>query len=63
MNIARWGTSSTVTGIAPFDVASRSIVDPFAASLITDADFVVAHDASFDRPFVERRGPFCAGGR
>lgn len=52
-----------LTGIDSSDVAGRSIVDPVAASLIADADFVVAHNASFDRPFVERRLPFCAGGR
>lgn len=52
-----------LTGISQSDVAGRSIVDPVAASLIADAHFVVAHNASFDRPFVERRLPFCAGGR
>jgi DNA polymerase-3 subunit epsilon len=52
-----------LTGLAGPDVAGRSIVDPIAASLIADADFVVAHNASFDRPFVERRLPFAAGGR
>jgi DNA polymerase-3 subunit epsilon len=50
-----------VTGIADPDVAGRSIMDPIAASLIVDADFVVSHDASFDRPFVEKRLPLAAG--
>ncbi len=45
------------TGIAPSEVLGRRIMDPVAASLIADADFVVSHDASFDRPFVEKRLP------
>lgn len=50
-----------LTGIADHDVVGRSIMDPVAASLIADADFVVSHDASFDRPFVEKRLPLAAG--
>ena len=50
-----------LTGIRQEDVAGRSIFDPEAASLIADAHFVVAHNATFDRPFVERRLPFAAG--
>ena len=50
-----------LTGIGDLDVAGRSIMDPIAASLIADADFVVAHNASFDRPFVEKRLPLTAG--
>jgi DNA polymerase-3 subunit epsilon len=50
-----------LTGIADADVAGRSIMDPVAASLIADADFVVAHNASFDCPFVEKRLPLAAG--
>lgn len=53
--------TTRVTGIADRDVAGRSIMDPVAASLIADADFVVSHDAAFDRPFVERRLPLAAG--
>jgi DNA polymerase-3 subunit epsilon len=49
------------TGIADPDVVGRSIMDPVAASLIADADFVVSHEASFDRPFVEKRLPLAAG--
>lgn len=49
------------TGIAAPDVVGRSILDPVAASLIADADFVVSHDASFDRPFVDKRLPLAAG--
>lgn len=50
-----------LTGLADPDVAGRRIIDPVAASLIADADFVVAHNASFDRPFVEKRLPYAAG--
>ena len=50
-----------LTGIADRDVAGRRITDAVAASLIADADFVVAHNASFDRPFVEKRLPSAAG--
>lgn len=49
------------TGLADPDVAGRTIMDPVAASLILDADFIVAYDASFDRPFVEKRLPLVAG--
>ena len=52
-----------LTGLAAHDLRGRSIVDPEAASLIADADFVVAHNASFDRPFIERRLPYAAGRR
>jgi DNA polymerase-3 subunit epsilon len=52
---------SRLTGLTDHDVAGRSIIDPVAASLIADADFVVAHNAAFDRPFVEKRLPFAAG--
>lgn len=52
-----------LTGIAGPDVAGRSIIDPEATSLIVDADFVVAHNARFDRPFVEARLPDAAGRR
>lgn len=51
------------TGLSVADVAGRSIVDAEAASLIADADFVVAHDAWSLRPFVEARLPFAKGGR
>jgi DNA polymerase-3 subunit epsilon len=50
-----------ITGIACGDVRGRSIFEPEAVSLIGGADFVVSHNASFDRPFVERRLPELAG--
>lgn len=52
---------SRLTGLDDAAVAGRSIMDPVAASLIADAHFVVAHNAGFDRPFVERRLPDARG--
>lgn len=50
-----------LTGLRDDMLAGRTILDPEAASLIRDADVVIAHNAGFDRPRVERRLPFCAG--
>lgn len=50
-----------LTGLTNERLRGRSILDAEAASLIRDADFVVAHNAQFDRPFIESRLPDCAG--
>lgn len=50
-----------VTGLTDHDVAGRSISDGEATGMILGSDFVVAHNAAFDRPFVERRLPMAAG--
>lgn len=50
-----------VTGLTDHDVAGRSISDGEATGMILGSDFVVAHNASFDRPFVEGRLPMAAG--
>lgn len=50
-----------LTGIRSEDVRGRRIFDPIAASMIADSDFVVAHNAGFDRGFVEKRLPDAAG--
>ena len=52
-----------LTGLTDEDVCGHRIVDAVATSLITDADFVVAHGAATVRPFVETSLPFAAGGR
>ena len=52
---------TALTGIDDRSVAKRRICDAEATCLILDADFVVAHNAGFDRPFVERRLPIAAG--
>jgi len=49
------------TGLTDADVAGRAINEGEATSMIRDVDFVVAHNASFDRPFVEARLPLIAG--
>jgi len=50
-----------VTGIADPDVAGRSISDGEAAGMILGSDFVISHNAAFDRPFTEKRLPMVAG--
>ena len=50
-----------LTGLTDEAVAGRRIGEAEASCLILDADFVVAHNASFDRPFVETRLPLAAG--
>lgn len=50
-----------VTGLADPDVAGRSISDGEATAMLLGADFVVAHNSKFDRPFVEKRLPLAAG--
>lgn len=52
---------TALTGVTDAAVAGRRICDAEATSLILDADFVVAHNANFDRPFVEARLPAAAG--
>lgn len=52
---------TVLTGLTDAAVARRRICDAEATALILDADFVVAHNAGFDRPFVEARLPTTAG--
>lgn len=52
---------TALTGVTDAAVAGRRICDAEATCLILDADFVVAHNAGFDRPFVEARLPEVAG--
>jgi len=52
---------TALTGVTDAAVAGRRICDAEATCLILDADFVVAHNAGFDRPFVEARLPEAAG--
>lgn len=46
---------AAVTGIGDADVRGRRIADGEAYSVLADADVLLAHNAGFDRPFVERR--------
>lgn len=44
-----------LTGLTDADLASRRIDDIEVTAMLTRADFIVAHNAGFDRPFIERR--------
>ena len=50
--------STKVHGITDDMVAGKKIMDSFVASLLADVALVVAHNAAFDRGFVEARLPF-----
>lgn len=43
------------TGITDADVAGRRIPDGEAYAMLVNADAILAHNAGFDRPFVDRR--------
>src|SRR5690606_11374567 len=46
-----------LTGISAADVQDKRIPDERVSELVESADLVIAHNAAFDRPFVERRLP------
>lgn len=50
-----------ITGLADPDVAGRSISDGEAGAMMLTSDFIVAHNARFDRAFAEKRLPMAAG--
>lgn len=52
---------SALTGLTDADLAGREIDEDDASRLLRSASFVVAHNASFDRAWVERRLPDAAG--
>jgi DNA polymerase III subunit epsilon len=52
---------SRLTGLTDADLAGAAIEDVRAMALINSASLCVAHNAAFDRRFVERRLPDCAG--
>jgi len=49
-----------ITGIDDSMVQGQRIDDAAVAALVQEADLVVAHNAGFDRPFVEARWPVLA---
>jgi DNA polymerase-3 subunit epsilon len=49
-----------LTGIRDEDVQGQAFDDQAIAALITDASLVIAHNAGFDRPRLEKRFPFFA---
>lgn len=50
-----------ITGLSDLDVSGRAISDGEATAMLLGSDFVVAHNAGFDRPFVEKRLPLASG--
>jgi DNA polymerase-3 subunit epsilon len=50
-----------LTGLTDDDLAGRAIDVPAAVEILASADLIVAHNAAFDRPFVDRRLPAAAG--
>ena len=49
-----------LTGITDADVAGRTIDADAVAAFVGSASVVIAHNAAFDRPVVERVWPFFA---
>ena len=47
--------ASSITGITNEMVAGKSIDDKVVTTIVADADLVIAHNAYFDRPMIERR--------
>lgn len=50
-------TITNLTGLTTADLAGQSIDDQLATEILKTADIIVAHNASFDRPFVDQRLP------
>lgn len=50
-----------LTGLTDRDLEGQAIDEALACQMLGSADVIVAHNAAFDRPFVERRLPAIAG--
>lgn len=50
-----------LTGLTADDLAGQVIDEAAAMEILSSADIIVAHNAAFDRPFVDRRLPAIAG--
>ncbi len=50
--------ATAVNGITDSMVAGRRIDDQQVQAMVEQADFIIAHNAGFDRPYCERRFPF-----
>ncbi|OAN55396.1 3'-5' exonuclease [Sphingobium sp. TCM1] len=50
-----------LTGLTDDDLAGQFIDEVAAVDILASADIIVAHNAAFDRPFVDRRLPAIAG--
>ena len=53
--------ASAIHGICDADVRGKRLDDRMVRSLISRSEFLVAHNAAFDRPFVERLYPEASG--
>lgn len=51
-----------LTGLSDADLRDRRFDEEMIVALLDSADLVIAHNAAFDRPFVERRLPQLAPG-
>ena len=49
-----------ITGLKDSDLAGQSIDWQKVSALLGDADLIIAHKASFDRPFIEKGAPVAA---
>jgi DNA polymerase III subunit epsilon len=47
----------TVTGLTDAELSGQHMDDACVLALLDQADLVIAHNAAFDRPFLERRWP------
>lgn len=50
-----------LTGLTAEDLVGQAIDTDAAVEILASADIIVAHNAAFDRPFVDRRLPAIAG--
>lgn len=50
-----------LTGLTSEDLVGQSIDETAALDILSSADLIVAHNATFDRPYVDRRLPAIAG--
>lgn len=50
-----------LTGLTAGELSGQAIDDVAAVEILSSADIIVAHNAAFDRPFVDRRLPAIAG--
>lgn len=49
-----------LTGLTDADVAGKSINWAEVSRILADANLIIAHNASFDRPFIERMAPIAS---
>jgi len=52
---------TALTGLSDEMLAGQAIDEVLATDILSSADLIVAHNAAFDRPFVDRRLPALAG--